>query len=48
MTEINDALLDDLTSIMPENAMGNRLLEPKITDFTALNHLMDENARVHR
>ena len=44
ITEINDALLDDLTSITPEGAMGNLLFKLKITDITALDHLMDENA----
>ncbi len=44
MNEIKDALLNDPTLITQENAMGNRLLKPNITDFTALDHLMDENA----
>ena len=43
ITEINDALLDDLTSITPEGAMGNWLFKLKITDITALDHLMDED-----
>ena len=43
ITEINDALLDDLTSIMPEGAMGNWLFKLRITDITALDHLMDED-----
>jgi glycine cleavage system H protein len=43
ITEINDALLDDLTSITPEGAMGNWLFKLRITDITALDHLMDED-----
>ena len=44
MTKINYALLVDLTSIMPEGAMGNWLFTLKITDITALDHLMEEDA----
>jgi glycine cleavage system H protein len=43
ITEINDALLDDLTLITPEGAMGNWLFKLKITDITVLDHLMDED-----
>ena len=43
ITEINDALLDDLTSITPEGAMGNWFFKLRITDITTLNHSMDED-----
>ncbi len=43
ITKIKDALLDYLTSIMSEGAMGNWLRKLKITDITALDHLMDED-----
>ena len=43
ITKINDALLDDLTSITPKGAMGNWLFKLKITDITAPDNLMDED-----
>ena len=43
ITEVNSALLDDLTSITPESAMGNWLFKLKINDVSDLDQLMDEN-----
>ena len=42
--EVNGALLDDLTSITPENAMENWLFKIKINDVSDLESLMDEGA----
>ena len=42
--EVNSALLDDLTSITPENAMENWLFKLKINDASDLKELMDEGA----
>ena len=44
ITEVNSALLDDLTSITPENAMENWLFKLKINDASDLKELMDEDA----
>ena len=44
ITEVNNALLDDLTSITPENAMKNWLFKLKINDVSDLDTLMDEDA----
>ena len=44
ITEVNSALLDDLTSITPENAMKNWLFKLKINDVSDLDTLMDEDA----
>ena len=44
ITEVNSALLDDLTSITPENAMENWLFKLKINDASDLEELMDEGA----
>ena len=44
ITEVNNALLDDLTSITPENAMENWLFKLKINDVSDLEALMDEGA----
>ena len=41
---MNNALLDDLTSITPENAMKNWLFKLKINDVSDLDTLMDEDA----
>ena len=43
ITEVNSALLDDLTSITPENAMKNWLFKIKITSISDLEELMDED-----
>ena len=44
ITEVNSALLDDLTSITPESAMENWLFKLKINDASDLETLMDEGA----
>ncbi len=44
ITEVNNALLDDLSSITPESAMENWLFKLKISDISALDQLMDEDA----
>ena len=44
ITEVNSALLDDLTSITPESAMENWLFKLKINDASDLKELMDEGA----
>ena len=44
ITEVNKALIDDLTSITPENAMENWLFKLKINDASDLDALMDEDA----
>lgn len=44
ITEVNSALLDDLTSITPENAMKNWLFKLEITNQNDFDELMDENA----
>jgi glycine cleavage system H protein len=44
ITEVNSALLDDLTSIAPESAMENWLFKLKISDSSDLDALMDEDA----
>ena len=44
ITEVNSALLDDLTSITPESAMENWLFKLKINDASDLDALMDEDA----
>ena len=44
ITEVNNALLDDLTSITPEHAMENWLFKIKINDVSDLESLMDEGA----
>ena len=44
ITEVNSALLDDLTSITPENAMENWLFKLKINDASDLETLIDEGA----
>ena len=43
ITEVNSALLDDLTSITPESAMENWLFKLKIKDISDLDALMDED-----
>ena len=44
ITEVNSALLDDLTLITPESAMENWLFKLKINDASDLEELMDEDA----
>ena len=44
ITEVNSALLDDLTSITQESAMENWLFKLKINDASDLETLMDEGA----
>ncbi len=44
ITAVNSALLDDLTSITPENAMENWLFKIKISDASDFDTLMDEDA----
>ena len=44
ITEVNSALLDDLTTITPESAMENWLFKIKITDASDLESLMDEES----
>ena len=44
ITEVNSALLDDLSSITPANAMKNWLFKIKINDASDLETLMDEGA----
>ena len=44
ITEVNSALLDDLTSITPESAMENWIFKLKISDASDLETLMDEGA----
>ena len=44
ITEVNSALLDDLTSITPESAMENWLFKLKINDASDLKALMDGDA----
>ena len=44
ITKVNSALLDDLQSITPENAMENWLFKLKINDASDLEALMDEGA----
>ena len=44
ITEVNSALLDDLTSITPESAMENWIFKLKINDASDLEELMDEDA----
>ena len=44
ITEVNSALLDDLTSITPESAMENCIYKLKISDASDLETLMDEGA----
>ncbi|MDC3234648.1 glycine cleavage system protein GcvH [Candidatus Puniceispirillum sp.] len=44
ITEVNSALLDDLTSIMPDSAMENWLFKLEINDASDLDVLMDEDA----
>ena len=42
ITDVNNALLDDLSSITPESAMENWLFKLKISDISDLDQLMDE------
>ena len=44
ITEVNSALLDDLTSITPERAMENWLFKLKINNPSDLEALLDEGA----
>ena len=44
VTEVNSALLDDLTSITPESAMVNWLFKLKINNPSDLEVLLDEGA----
>jgi glycine cleavage system H protein len=44
ITDVNNALLDDLSSITPESAMENWLFKLKISDISDLDQLMDEDA----
>mgnify|MGYP001307169105 FL=1 len=44
ITEVNSALLDDLTLITPESAMKNWLFKIKISSTSDLEELMDEDA----
>ena len=44
ITEVNSVLLDDLTSITPENAMENWLFKIKISNASDFDSLMDEDA----
>ena len=44
ITEVNSAILDDLTSITPESAMENWIFKLKISDASDLEILMDEGA----
>ena len=44
ITEVNSALLDDLTLITPETAMENWLFKLKVNDASDLEELMDESA----
>ena len=46
ITDVNNALLDDLSSITPESAMENWLFKLKISDLSDLNQLMDEDAYI--
>ena len=43
ITDVNNALLDDLSSITPESAMENWLFKLKISNLSDLNQLMDED-----
>ena len=43
ITEVNSALLDDLTSITPESAMEHSLFKLKINDTSDLDSLLDED-----
>ena len=44
ITDVNNALLDDLSSITLESAMENWLFKLKIGNLSDLNQLMDEDA----
>ena len=44
ITEVNSALLDDLTLVTPESAMKNWLFKIKISSISDLEELMDEDA----
>ena len=44
ITEINNALLDDLTAITVDRAMDNWLFKVKITSAADLDEMMDEDA----
>jgi glycine cleavage system H protein len=44
ITDVNNALLNDLSSITPESAMENWLFKLKISDISDLDQLMDEDA----
>jgi len=48
IVEVNNALVDDLSSITPESAMENWLFKLKISDLSAFDELIDEDAYNNR
>lgn len=44
ITSVNEALLEDVSSITPDSAKASWLFEIKLTDESELNQLMDEAA----